>query len=46
MSTTICATDQKILAGQFPGTKFPHTPGHEFSGEVAAAGMKGTLTVT
>ncbi len=37
-STTICATDQKIFAGQFPGTRFPHTPGHEFAGEVVAAG--------
>lgn len=38
MSATICATDQKIFAGQFPGTRFPHIPGHEFAGEVAAAG--------
>jgi L-iditol 2-dehydrogenase len=30
----VCATDQKILAGKFPATKFPHVPGHEFSGEV------------
>ena len=37
-SSTICATDQKILAGQFPGTTFPHILGHEFSGEVVAAG--------
>jgi L-iditol 2-dehydrogenase len=37
-STTICATDQKIAAGQFPGTRFPHIPGHEFAGEVVAAG--------
>jgi L-iditol 2-dehydrogenase len=37
-SSTICATDQKIAAGQFPGTRFPHIPGHEFSGEVAACG--------
>jgi L-iditol 2-dehydrogenase len=37
-STTICATDQKIAAGQFPGTTFPHIPGHEFSGEVVSAG--------
>jgi L-iditol 2-dehydrogenase len=35
-ATTICATDQKIVAGQFPGTRFPHIPGHEFAGEVAA----------
>jgi L-iditol 2-dehydrogenase len=38
MSTTICATDQKILAGQFAGVKYPHTPGHEFAGEVVALG--------
>src|ERR671931_370797 len=38
ISTTICATDQKIFAGQFPGTKFPHIPGHEFAGEVVAVG--------
>lgn len=37
-STTICATDQKVLAGQFPGTRFPHTPGHEFAGRVVATG--------
>lgn len=37
-STTICATDQKIVAGQFPGTAFPHIPGHEFAGEVVAVG--------
>src|SRR5438132_10100040 len=35
-ATTICATDQKIVAGEFPGTRFPHIPGHEFAGEVAA----------
>jgi L-iditol 2-dehydrogenase len=38
MSTTICGTDFKILGGLFPGTKFPHVPGHEWSGEVVAAG--------
>lgn len=37
-SATICATDQKILAGQFAGVKYPHTPGHEFAGEVVAVG--------
>ena len=37
-ATTICGTDQKIVAGQFPGTRFPHVPGHEFSGEVVAVG--------
>ena len=29
-ASTVCGTDQKIFAGQFPGTKFPHIPGHEF----------------
>src|SRR5215211_4491103 len=38
MSATICATDQKIFAGSFPGTRWPHIPGHEFAGEVAAVG--------
>jgi L-iditol 2-dehydrogenase len=37
-STTVCGTDQKILAGLFPGTRFPHIPGHEFAGEVVAVG--------
>jgi L-iditol 2-dehydrogenase len=37
-STTICGTDQKIFAGQFPGTCFPHIPGHEFAGEVVETG--------
>src|SRR5919202_5589216 len=37
-STTVCGTDQKILAGLFPGTKFPHIPGHEFAGEVVGVG--------
>jgi L-iditol 2-dehydrogenase len=37
-STTICGTDQKIFAGQFPGTRFPHIPGHEFAGEVVETG--------
>ena len=37
-STTICATDFKIFAGLFPGTQFPHIPGHEWSGEVAQVG--------
>jgi len=35
-ATTICASDQKIVAGQFPETRFPHIPGHEFAGEVVA----------
>jgi len=37
-ATTVCGTDQKIFAGLFPGTKFPHIPGHEFAGEVIALG--------
>ncbi len=37
-ATTICGTDLKILAGQFPGTRFPHVAGHEWSGEVIALG--------
>lgn len=37
-SSMVCATDQKILAGKFPATTFPHVPGHEFSGEVVTAG--------
>jgi L-iditol 2-dehydrogenase len=37
-SSTICGTDQKIFAGQFPGTRYPHIPGHEFAGEVVETG--------
>jgi L-iditol 2-dehydrogenase len=37
-ATTMCGTDQKIFAGQFPGTPFPHIPGHEFAGEVVEVG--------
>ncbi|HEX8968199.1 MAG TPA: alcohol dehydrogenase catalytic domain-containing protein [Chloroflexota bacterium] len=37
-ATTMCGTDQKIFAGQFPGTPWPHIPGHEFAGEVVALG--------
>lgn len=37
-ASTMCGTDRKILAGQFPGTRFPHIPGHEFAGEIAALG--------
>src|SRR2546425_7973307 len=36
-ASMVCATDQKILAGKFPFTRYPHIPGHEFSGEVAAS---------
>jgi L-iditol 2-dehydrogenase len=37
-ATTVCGTDQKIVGGLFPGTRFPHIPGHEFAGEVVAVG--------
>lgn len=37
-SSTLCATDLKILTGKFPGVKFPHIPGHEWSGEVVETG--------
>jgi L-iditol 2-dehydrogenase len=37
-SSTICGTDLKIVAGQFPGTPWPHIPGHEFAGEVVTCG--------
>jgi L-iditol 2-dehydrogenase len=39
-ATTMCGTDQKIFAGQFPGTRWPHIPGHEFSGSIAALGSE------
>jgi L-iditol 2-dehydrogenase len=42
-ATMVCATDQKILAGKFPATRFPHVPGHEFSGDVVATGEGVTL---
>ncbi len=42
-SSMVCASDQKILAGKFPATRFPHVPGHEFSGEVVATGEDVTL---
>ncbi|MDP9280589.1 MAG: alcohol dehydrogenase catalytic domain-containing protein [Chloroflexota bacterium] len=42
-SSMVCATDQKILAGKFPTTRFPHVPGHEFSGEVVATGQGVTI---
>lgn len=37
-SSTLCATDLKILSGKFPGVKYPHIPGHEWSGEVVETG--------
>jgi L-iditol 2-dehydrogenase len=39
-SSTICGTDLKILAGKVPVTKFPHIPGHEWSGEVIEVGER------
>ena len=42
-SSMVYASDQKILAGKFPATRFPHVPGHEFSGEVVATGEDVTL---
>ena len=35
-ASMICATDAKVLAGKFAGTRFPHVPGHEFAGDIAA----------
>ncbi|HEY4753398.1 MAG TPA: alcohol dehydrogenase catalytic domain-containing protein, partial [Candidatus Limnocylindrales bacterium] len=40
-ASMVCATDRKILAGRFAGTRFPHVPGHEFSGTVVALGADG-----
>ena len=37
-ASMVCATDRKILAGTFSRTKFPHVPGHEFAGTIAALG--------
>lgn len=37
-ASMVCATDRKILAGKFAGTKFPHVPGHEFSGTIVSLG--------
>ena len=37
-ASMVCATDRKILAGKFAGTKFPHVPGHEFAGTIASLG--------
>ena len=37
-STTICASDVKIFQGKFPGVTYPHIPGHEWGGEIAAVG--------
>ncbi len=34
----ICGTDLHIIAGEVPFTRYPIVPGHEFSGEIVAAG--------
>jgi D-arabinitol dehydrogenase (NADP+) len=34
----ICGTDLHILAGEYELARFPMTPGHEFSGVIAAVG--------
>ena len=39
-ASMVCATDRKILSGRFAGTRFPHVPGHEFSGTVAGLGSR------
>ena len=36
----ICGTDLHILDGEFPPTRYPIVPGHEFCGEVVAAGAE------
>jgi L-iditol 2-dehydrogenase len=38
-ASTICGTDQKIIAGLYPGTPFPHILGHEFAGQVVEIGQ-------
>ena len=38
MSSTICATDFKIFEGLWAVPRFPHVPGHEWSGQVVAVG--------
>jgi 2-desacetyl-2-hydroxyethyl bacteriochlorophyllide A dehydrogenase len=37
----VCGTDLHILAGEFPPTPYPITPGHEFAGTVASVGPSG-----
>lgn len=37
-SVGICGSDLHILAGEFPPTPYPITPGHEFAGVVADVG--------
>ncbi len=38
----ICGTDIHIIDGEFPPTKYPITPGHEFGGQVVAVGEQVT----
>ena len=38
----LCGTDLHILDGEFPRTRFPIVPGHEFAGEVVAVGREVT----
>src|SRR5215216_597880 len=38
----ICGTDIHIIDGEFPPTKYPVIPGHEFGGTVVAVGDKVT----
>ncbi len=38
----ICGTDLHILAGEFPPTPYPITPGHEFAGQIVAIGQDST----
>ncbi|MBA2519000.1 MAG: zinc-dependent alcohol dehydrogenase family protein [Chloroflexia bacterium] len=38
----ICGTDLHIIDGEFPPTKYPVVPGHEFGGEVMAFGKNVT----
>jgi L-iditol 2-dehydrogenase len=37
-ASTICGSDLKILAGEYPATSYPHIPGHEWAGEVVEVG--------
>ncbi len=37
-ASMVCATDLKVLTGRFPGVRYPHIPGHEWSGEVVETG--------
>jgi threonine dehydrogenase-like Zn-dependent dehydrogenase len=42
---TICHTDSYILSGTHPFATYPVTPGHEFSGVVAAVGSEVTNVI-